>query len=256
MVCCTSLSSHRSFAHRPVNSAWIRQKTRARLDPRRSGRKVWSESDPLTCDVSSASVSLDKKSASIDGLTLFQLAQHCPDLRHITLSAASFDSPVNGQWRLRKLESLHIEFTDVSHGLDDLLRYAQDLYLQELHIRFTGPGFARLDAKLLSHIHVKDLQLEGFRVVNSHRLARTTGCLSDCTLDLSSFDLAFFYKNAPRLSFERCRMRQSWSWRVWLFILFLVTWVVGTFTLFSFGRIAEAIFLLWLVCIVVKLFNV
>lgn len=234
------LSSYRFPAYRPLEPAWLWRKTGARREYRRFGRKVWDGSDPVPSDLSSVSVSLEKKTASIDGLTLFQLAQHRPDLRQITLSASSFNSPVIGQWRLRNLETLHLRLTDVSPGLDDLLRHTQDLYLKELHIKYTGPGFARLDAKALGNLHVEDLQLEGFRVINSHRLVRHTGCLRDCTLDVSSFDLTFFYNDAPHLRFQRCRLLQGWSWRVWLLILCLLTWVVGNLILFFSNHVLEA----------------
>lgn len=132
------------------------------------------------------------------------------------MTAASFNSPMQGQWDLRKLEKLHVEFEQPDHdsAVEQFLQHADSLYLQELKLTYTGPGFASLNAASLAKLHVKQLQLEGFMIRQSTKLAHHTGQLTDCVLDVSWLDLTMFYYNATLyLKLNRCRLSKDLSWR-------------------------------------------
>ena len=122
---------------------------------------------------------------------------------------------------MRQLEKLHVELTQLPenvHAIDDLLRHTEELYLKDLQLSYSGPGFASLNAASLRKLHVETLQLQGFSIRNSSQLANKHGRLQDCKLDISALDLKLFYNNARDLDFERCRLLQSWSWRLGLSI--------------------------------------
>ena len=194
---------------------------------RRSSRHVqcgllteehWDGTDPVPNKLCSRSVSVCRPSKSIDGLTLYQLCQSRPHLKELKVSAASFNSPMQGQWDMRNLTKLHVEFEQPDHDIvfEQFLQHADNLYLQELKLTYTGPGFASLNAASLAKLHVKQLQLEGFTIRQSTKLAHHTGQLNDCVLDVSWLDLAIFYHySAQYLKLNRCRLSKDLSWRFW-----------------------------------------
>ena len=177
----------------------------------------WDGTDPVPHQLSSRSVSVCRPSKSIDGLTLYQLCQSRPHLKELKVTAASFNSPMQGQWDLRKLEKLHVEFEQPNHdsAVEQFLQHADDLYLQELKLTYTGPGFASLNAASLGKLHIKQLQLEGFTIRQSTKLAHHAGQLTDCVLDVSDPDLTMFYNAAMNLKLNRCRLSKDLSWRFW-----------------------------------------
>ena len=180
---------------------------------------TWNGNEPVTQKIPASSVALHRPSLSIDGLVLLKLCQYWPDLKELKVSAASFDLPMHGQWGLRRLQKLHVVFDrllDEEGSVEQFLRHTDKLFLQELKLSYTGPGFARLDASSLARLHVEKLTLEGFDVCKSGKLAHRSGYLRDCTLDVSRADLAFlqYLKNsAPALVLERCRLpTQTFPW--------------------------------------------
>ena len=120
-----------------------------------------------------------------------------------------------GQWDMRNLTKLHVEFEQPDHDIvfEQFLQHADNLYLQELKLTYTGPGFASLNAASLAKLHVKQLQLEGFTIRQSTKLAHHTGQLNDCVLDVSWLDLTRFYNSAKYLKLNRCRLSKDLSWR-------------------------------------------
>lgn len=202
---------------------------------------IWNGNEPVHQGLSASSVSLLRPSASIDGLVLFQLCQTWPDLKELKVSAASFNSPVRGQWGLRSLQRLHVVFDrllDEEKSVEQFLQHADKLYLQELTLSYTGPGFARLHASSLARLHVEKLTLEGFDICKSGKLAHNSGCLRDCTLDVSQADLAFlqYLKNsAPALVLERCRLpAQTFPWRKLSFVCAFMSLIVVFYRLCLF----------------------
>ena len=197
------------------SSGYVR---RAHVSPVTCGTVIWEGSESVPRQLTTTSVKLHKPSGSIDGLALFQLSQNCPHLKELKVSAASFDSPVKGQWCLRSLQTLHVEFDDLrddEHAVEKFLQHADKLYLKVLRLTYTGPGMASLQASSLAKLHVEHLVLEGFDIQKSAKLAKKRGRLIDCVLDVSQQDLNIFYKSAPQLQLERCRLPEhALSWRM------------------------------------------
>ncbi|KAL3143313.1 hypothetical protein ABBQ38_002152 [Trebouxia sp. C0009 RCD-2024] len=196
----------------------------------------WNGNEPLPEKLSASSIRLCKPSECVDGLSLFYLCQSRPELKELKITSASFNSPVQGQWSLRSLRKLEVEFSDVpqdSHAVEQLLQHADYLYLKELRLKYTGPGFASLQASSLDKLHVENLVLEGFDIHKAAKLANSSGRLVDCILDVSQKDFDMFYKGAPLLVFERCRLPQHMmSWRR-----------------LTAGCVAAALLLLYLYCL-------
>ncbi|KAL3133771.1 hypothetical protein ABBQ32_008253 [Trebouxia sp. C0010 RCD-2024] len=177
----------------------------------------WNGNEPLPEKLSASSIRLCKPSECVDGLSLFYLCQSRPQLKKLKITSATFNSPVQGQWNLRSLQKLEVELSDVSQdsqAVEQLLQHAEYLYLKELRLTYTGPGFASLQASSLDKLHVENLVLEGFDIRKAAKLANSSGRLVDCVLDVSQKDIDMFYKGAPLLVFERCRLPQYMvSWR-------------------------------------------
>ena len=177
----------------------------------------WNGIEPLSENLSTSSIRLCKPSECLDGLSLYYLCQSRPQLKKLNISSASFNSPVQGQWDLRSLQELQVELSDVSqdtYAVDQLLQHADQLYLKDLQLKYTGPGFASLQASSLDKLHVENLGLEGFDIRDATKLANSSGRLVDCILDVSQKDLNFFHNGAPLLVLERCRLAQYMiSWR-------------------------------------------
>ena len=177
---------------------------------------VWDGADPIPHRLSAISVRLCRPTSNVDGLALFELCQTRPELTELRVSAASFDSPMRGQRNLRKLQKLHVEFCQPSdHAVEALFQHADQLYLEELTLTYTGSGFANLHASALAKLHVNFLNLEGFSVHQTGALANKNGRLVDCVLDLPQPDLNFYHNGAPGLKLERCRVSNNPSWRMW-----------------------------------------
>ena len=107
------------------------------------------DDEPVPHKLPASCVSLHRPCQSMDGLALFRLCQSLPDLKELEVSAASFNSPVQGQWDLRNLRKLHVAFDGLSHdegSVDQFLQHTEGLYLEELQLSHFGPGFARLNA--------------------------------------------------------------------------------------------------------------
>lgn len=178
---------------------------------------AWNGTDPAP-ERLTTSVSLRTASKCADGVALFQLCQTQPDLKELSISAAAFESPMPGQWNLRQLEKLHVEFNQLSDpdkAFEGILQHADHLYLKELMLKCKGAGFARLPASSLAKLHVENLQLEGFTLHQSAKLATKKGRLVDCLLDISWLDCILFYEGAPQLQLDRCRLQQGLAWRIW-----------------------------------------
>ena len=145
-------------------------------------------------------------------------------MKQLKVSAASFNSPMAGQWDLRSLQKLSVDFSqssDQSQTVDQFLQHADKLYLKELKLTYTGPGFASVHAGTLAKMHVEDVQLKGFTICRSALLAKRKGRLIDCVLDISKLDLDIFYRSARELELERCRLSQTVSWRIYLSLILL-----------------------------------
>lgn len=188
-------------------------------------RVNWNGDEPVPHKLPASCVSLHRPDQSIDGLALFRLCQSLPDLKELEVSAASFNSPVQGQWDLRNLRKLHVVFDGLSHeegSVEQFLQHAEGLYLEELQLSHAGPGFARLNAASLAQLHVDKLELEGFDICKSGKLAHRRGRLHNCVLDVSQIDFSFlcaFNNTAPQLLLERCRLpAQTFSWRILTFV--------------------------------------
>lgn len=113
---------------------------------------------------------------------------------------------------MRQLEKLHVEFNQLSDhdkSFGGILQHADHLYLKELKLKYKGAGFARLAASSLAKLHVENLQIEGFTLHQSAKLATKKGRLVDCLLWL---DWILFYEGAPKLQLDRCRLQQGLSW--------------------------------------------
>ena len=197
------------------------RKLRVRSRPTECGLRkkavseVWDGADPVY-KLSATSVRLVRPDRNVDGLALFELCQTRPELKELTVSAASFDSPMRGQWNLRKLQKLHVEFDQPSdRAFENLLQHADELYLEELTLTYTGSGFANLQASALAKLHVDVLKLEGFNIHRTGALTKRNGRLVDCVLDLPQPDLNFYHNGAPGLKFDRCRVSDTPSWRMW-----------------------------------------
>ncbi len=163
----------------------------------------------------------------LDGLALFEVCQTHPQLKELKLSASSFDSPVQGQWELRALEKLRIELSDLSgdhHAADNIFQHADKLYLKELHLINTGPGFAVLHARSLANLHIENLSISGFDIRGAADLVGRQGQLTDCVVDVSQTDISAFYRH--NISFVRCRL-PSWSWRLWSSVVCAAAFFAG-----------------------------
>ena len=124
---------------------------------------------------------------------------------------------MQGQWNLRRLEKLHVEFEEADgHSVEKLLEHASNLYLKELTVTHTGPGFANLHASSLAKLHFESVKLEGFVVHRAAKLARKRGQFVDCVLDVSRPDLNVFFGGAQGLTLDRCRLSGALSWRFWV----------------------------------------
>ena len=107
------------------------------------------------------------------------------------------------------------QLPDGENAVEQFLQYADDLYLSDLRLTYTGPGFASLHASSLAKLHVQSLTLKGFNIRKAAMLANKNGRLVDCVLDVSQKDLDIFYKSAPGLILERCRLPEhTFSWRL------------------------------------------
>ena len=178
--------------------------------------ELWDGADPVPHRRSTTSIRLCRPASNVDGLALFELCQTRPELTELKVSAASFDSPMRGQWNLRRLQKLHVEFGQPSdHAVEELLQHADQLYLEELTLTYTGSGFANLHASALAKLHVDFLNLEGFSIHQTGALANKNGRLVDCVLDLPQPDLDFYHNGAPGLKLDRCRVSDTPSWRMW-----------------------------------------
>ena len=156
---------------------------------------------------SDRTVDLQVGAGTLDGFALFQLCQAHPSLKELRLTASSFNSPVQGQWQLKDLEKLHLEFTDLSedaHAIEDVLQHAEKLYLKELSITYTGPDFAILRARGLAKLNVENLMISGFDIRGAASLVSQDGQLHNCLLDASYYDLDLFYRQ--QIKFSRCRL--------------------------------------------------
>ncbi|DBA82879.1 TPA: hypothetical protein ACH3X1_006672 [Trebouxia sp. C0004] len=156
--------------------------------------------------LSDRAIDLQINGGSLDGLALFQLCQAHPNLKDLKLTASSLNSPVRGQWQLKDLDKLHLEFSDLSEDartIEDVLQHAEKLYLKELCIKHTRPGFAILHARRLSKLNVENLVLTGFDITGAASLVSQDGQLHNCLVDASQLDLDLFYRQQIELS--RCR---------------------------------------------------
>ena len=178
---------------------------------------VWDGDEPVPNKLSASSVKVKRPAGSIDGLALFQLCQARPHLKELRIQAASFNSPMSGQWNFRSLQKLHVEFDqlDHDHAVDDFLQFAERLYLNELHLTYTGSGFASLHGSSLAKLHFDELHITGFDIKQSAALADKNAQLTDCILDISQTDLNIFYNAGPQLVLDRCRLPQALSWRMY-----------------------------------------
>jgi len=172
----------------------------------RSKPTKWDGKDPRP-KLSDRAIDLPVEAGSVDGLALFQLCQAHPNLKELRLTASSFNSPVQGQWQLKDLEKLHLEFSDLSedaHTIEDVLKHAEKLCLKELCIKHTGPGFAILRARRLAKLNVENLMITGFDIRGAASLVSQNGQLHNCLLDTSQLDLDLFYRQ--QIEFSRCRL--------------------------------------------------
>ena len=87
------------------------------------------ECDPVPHKLSATSVRLCRPARNIDGLALFELCQTRPELTELTVSAASFESPMRGQWNLRRLQKLDVEFEQPSELAIEELQHADKTYI-------------------------------------------------------------------------------------------------------------------------------
>ena len=206
---------------------------RRRCNPRvrccKSSPVVWNGDEPVPQKHLTSSVTLHRPCQSVDGLALFKLCQSWPDLKQLKVSAASFNSPVQGQWDLQGLQKLHFVFdclSDEDNSVEQFLQHADQLYLEELRLSYVGPGFARLHAASLAKLHVDRFELEGFELCKSGKLAHRRGRLLNCVLDVSPTDFAFlcaFNNTPPHLMLERCRApTQTFSWRILAFFVAVI----------------------------------
>ncbi len=156
---------------------------------------------------SDRTVDLQVGAGTLDGFALFQLCQAHPSLKELRLTASSFNSPVQGQWQLKDLEKLHLEFSDLSedaHTIEDALKHAEKLYLKELSIKYTGAGFAILHARRLAKLSVEKLLITGFDVRGAASLVSQNGQLHNCLLDVSQYNVDHFHRQ--QIQFSRCRL--------------------------------------------------
>ena len=202
---------------RVIHRSELHLRVRLRRSDRCTRRSaVWDAVDPVPHRFSATSARLCRPASNVDGLALYELCQTRPELTELMVSAASFDSPMRGQWNLRKLQKLYVEFDQPSdHAVTDFLQHADELYLGELTLTYTGSGFANLHASALAKLHVDVLNLEGFSIHQTGALANKQGRLVDCALDLPQPDLNFYHNGAPGLKLDRCRMSNTPSWRMW-----------------------------------------
>lgn len=168
----------------------------------------WDGKDPMP-KLSDRAIDLQIDAGSLDGLALFQLCQAHPNMEELRLTASSFNSPVQGQWQLKDLEKLCLEFSDLSEdarAIEDVLKHAETLYLKELSIKHTGPGFAILHGRSLAKLNVGNLLVTGFDIRGAASLVSQHGQLHNCLLDASQYDLDLFYRQ--QIEFSRCRLRE------------------------------------------------
>ena len=218
----------------------------------------WDGKDPVP-KLSDRAIDLQIDAGSLDGLALFQLCQAHPNLKKLKLTASSFNSPVQGQWQLKDLEKLHLEFSDLSedaHAIEDVLKHAEKLYLKELRIKHTGPGFAILHARRLAKLNVENLLVSGFDTRGTASLVSQNGQLHNCLLDATQYDLDHFYRQ--QIEFSRCRLPEFALSRralvatvragscVWLFGCLAASDPVLGFLLGSAGLIISYPVLVWL----------
>lgn len=93
---------------------------------------------------------------------------------------------------------------DSVHTIEDVLKHAENLYLKELCIKHTGPGFAILHARRLAKLNVENLMITGFDIRGAASLVSQNGRLHKCLLDASQLDLDLFYRQ--QIEFSRCRL--------------------------------------------------
>ena len=230
-----SINDMRVFSRSPFTSRTHNRRLQRLSPPAQCGPVInsntWNGDDPLPQQLSSTSVKLHRPAGTIDGLTLFQLAQSRPYLRELRVSAAAFTSPMQGQWNLRNLQKLHVDFSELpdhTDSVEQFLQHAEPLYLKELKLTYSGPGFASLQANSIERLHVENLQLNGFEIYRSAKLAKQKGRLVDCVLDVSKLELFLFYKSAPELELDRCRLSQTLSWRTYVSAAAAIAFVTFT----------------------------
>jgi len=105
------------------------------------------------------------------------------------------------------------------------------LYLKELHLVNSGPGFPVVHARSFAKIHVESLIITGFDVRGAGCLMKRRGQLTDCIRDISMEEIQRFY--ICRIGLYRCRLAltplQAMSWRfaAFLGVVFAALLVIG-----------------------------
>ena len=191
----------------PVREGGARQKPAALRAQTRPGTAVWDGTEPVPKSVPYRAIHLQARTRSIDGFALFQLCSAHPQLKDLSISASSFNSPLAGQWELRDLEKLQLSFDNTSlhaASVDSILKHASSLYLEELRLEYTGPGFAPLNARDLLQIHTNNLCISGYDIKDAACIINRRGQLKNCIVDVSQLDIETFYKQ--NLHLIRCRM--------------------------------------------------
>ncbi len=184
--------------------------------------------------VSSPQIGVHEPFEAVDGFELSELCHRNPQMKELRLSASSFNSPVQGQWNLRSLEKLQIEFNDSAEdaeAADNITKHMDRLYLKELHLVNNGPGFPILHGRSFDKLHVERLIITGFDVRGAGCLMERHGQLTDCILDISWKEIQRFY--ICQISLYRCRLAftplQAMSWRfaAFLGVVFAALLVIG-----------------------------
>lgn len=184
--------------------------------------------------VSSPQIDVSEPYQVIDGFELSELCHRNPQMKELRLSASSFNSPVQGQWDLRSLEKLQVEFNDLAEdaqAADNITKHMDRLYLKELHLVNSGPGFPVVHGRSFAKLHVERLIITGFDVRGAGCLMERHGQLTDCVLDVAMKEIQCFY--TCRIGLYRCRLAltplQAMSWRfaAFLGVVFAALLVIG-----------------------------
>ena len=184
--------------------------------------------------VSSPQIDVSEPYQVIDGFELSELCHRNPQMKELRLSASSFNSPVQGQWDLRSLEKLQVEFNDLAEdaqAADNITKHMDRLYLKELHLVNSGPGFPVVHGRSFAKLHVERLIITGFDIRGAGCLMERHGQLTDCVLDVAMKEIQCFY--TCRIGLYRCRLAltalQAMSWRfaAFLGVVFAALLVIG-----------------------------